>query len=66
MMNCTDSRGQSKRRYKSEHEALDAAAHGRAVRGAELRVYECPDCSGWHLTSRPARDDEWDWESSRW
>ena len=21
----------------------------------EVRSYECPDCSGWHLTSKPAR-----------
>jgi hypothetical protein len=21
----------------------------------EIRSYECPDCSGWHLTSKPSR-----------
>jgi hypothetical protein len=21
----------------------------------EIRSYECPDCSGWHLSSKPAR-----------
>jgi len=21
----------------------------------EVRSYECPDCSGWHLTSKPSR-----------
>jgi hypothetical protein len=21
----------------------------------EIRAYECPDCNGWHLTSKPAR-----------
>jgi hypothetical protein len=66
MMNCTDSKGQPKRRYGSEYEALDAAACGRVERGVDLRVYRCPNCGGWHLTSRQARDGRWERESPRW
>lgn len=55
MVNCTDSRGRPKRRYATQYEAQNAADHGRATRGADLRVYECPECGGWHLTSRPER-----------
>ncbi|MDY2776865.1 MAG: hypothetical protein SOU51_00575 [Collinsella sp.] len=44
---------ESKNRYSSRAEALDAIAacadHGR--RG--LHVYRCPYCNGWHLTSHP-------------
>lgn len=43
----------SKRRYASHIEAEDAAAwcadHGRTG----LRIYRCPYCGGWHLTSKP-------------
>jgi hypothetical protein len=43
--------------------AMRAADHDRArarlnkvtCSRREIRSYECPDCSGWHLTSQPAR-----------
>lgn len=47
-----------KMRYRDKEEAVDRA-HLRA--GSDkiyLRVYECPDCGGWHMTSRP-------WQSRR-
>lgn len=46
---------ESKMRYVSRADALDAIAacaeHGR--RG--LSVYRCPYCDGWHLTSHPRK-----------
>ncbi len=30
------------------------ARHGRRPKD-EVRAYECPACSGWHLSSRPSR-----------
>lgn len=66
-MNCVDSKGQPKKRYDSEHEALNTADYGRSARGVDLRVYECSDCGGWHLTSRPAMGGGWGSDSrSRW
>ena len=47
---------ESKNRYRSRDEALDAIAsceeHGR--RG--LQAYKCSYCNGWHLTSHPWKD----------
>jgi hypothetical protein len=40
-----------KRRYRTERYARKVAQHCLDVRGAHLRVYFCPTCSGWHLTS---------------
>ena len=31
----------------------------------EIRSYECPDCSGWHLSSTPARPVRLDSERNR-
>ena len=53
--------GSGKQRYRDKAEAT-AALH-RITAGARdtarrlpVRVYECPECAGWHQTSRPARD----------
>ena len=40
-----------KRRYKSEKEVLKVRASIYKQRTTKLRIYECPDCGGWHLTS---------------
>lgn len=53
-----------KRRYRTEVDSQLALAridgHVR-TRGqsddAPTRVYECPHCRGWHLTSQPRDDD---------
>lgn len=46
-----------KRRFPDRISALGAlhtAANGsRQLK--PIRVYECPDCHGWHLTSAPLR-----------
>lgn len=45
-----------KRRYRSEADAR-AGMSGTKKRGdgrtPARRVYQCPDCHGWHLTSKP-------------
>jgi hypothetical protein len=40
---------------KAAEEALAKAQHSTDVRRAEVRVYPCPQCSGFHLTSIPPR-----------
>jgi hypothetical protein len=41
-----------KQRYASEAEARATADHQARATGTELKVYECPWCRGWHLSSR--------------
>lgn len=52
-------------RFRDKREALQALHHavatrrlseaeGQASRRQECRVYACPTCSGWHLTSQAA------------
>jgi len=43
-----------KDRYNSKAEALSGARHREAAENGpdRLRVYKCPVCDGWHLTSR--------------
>jgi len=41
-----------KKRYASEAEARATADHQARASGKELKVYECPWCRGWHLSSR--------------
>jgi len=51
-----------KRRYPTQAAAADALLSTKivgALRGKqkrqECRYYLCPDCKGWHLTSKPER-----------
>ena len=49
---CTDRNGNPKQTYSSQWEAEEARDRGRYVRSVELRVYQCPQCRGYHLTSK--------------
>ena len=42
---------EDKRRFAREGEAVTRAAE-LAARGLPMRVYACPHCGGFHLTSR--------------
>lgn len=44
-----------KTRYRSAHEARLTANMCEAQRGTPLRVYPCPICGGWHITSSAGR-----------
>jgi hypothetical protein len=45
-----------KTRFKCEIDALIAASRcvqpGGQFEGTKLRVYRCPSCGGWHLSSK--------------
>jgi hypothetical protein len=45
--------GQSKTRFPSEQDANRAAFGYRLDHGADLAVYECEICGGWHLGNNP-------------
>jgi DNA-directed RNA polymerase subunit RPC12/RpoP len=45
----------SKRRYKTPAEAERQSKVARQKRDEKLRVYRCPHCAGWHLTSKLSR-----------
>src|SRR5262245_57653589 len=47
---CVGRDRRAKKRYRTEHEAKEIAQFLRSERGVNLRVYECPHGSGWHLT----------------
>lgn len=44
-----------KNRYRSQSEAIRNAMAANLKTGHPLRVYACPRCHGWHLTSQPMR-----------
>lgn len=44
-----------KRRYAAVNEAQRQAQLASRRVGAAVRVYRCPICFGWHLTSAPRR-----------
>ena len=47
-----------KLRYTSNKEAKAVAKHLRKLKGSKLRVYHCPVCDGYHLTSMSLRLSE--------
>jgi len=42
-----------KNRYATHREGIRAAMISSRRSGLALRVYRCPKCHGWHLTSKP-------------
>lgn len=48
----------TKRRYRSWNEAQDALTQIRRKdrKQKPVRVYDCPQCHGYHLTSKPEQD----------
>ena len=48
----------AKLRYKTLADAKVARSHFESKRSDPLRIYKCPECKGYHLTSEP----EWSWE----
>lgn len=44
--------------YPSEVSALRTLTRRARESGEALRVYLCPHCEEWHLTSRPLRERE--------
>lgn len=46
---------ESKNRYAHLDEAQEALEWSEARGRRGLRIYECPYCGGWHLTSKPER-----------
>jgi hypothetical protein len=49
---CTDSDGKHKELYKTQEAALNRAEIIKEERGIILKVYECPNQDGWHLTKK--------------
>lgn len=47
----------SKDRYASQASAGSAMARREAKSGKVLRLYQCPYCGGYHLTSKPMATD---------
>ena len=53
---CRRADGIAKSAYTTRRRASSAKrVHGRRT-GTKLRVYRCPSCAFYHLTSAPARD----------
>jgi len=50
--------GQAKVRYGSQGEALSAAEDRAREAGADLQVYRCEFCGGWHMGRRNGRDQD--------
>jgi hypothetical protein len=48
---CTGRDGRPKRLYATHAEAQESADYVWRKRGVRLRVYSCPYCAGYHLTS---------------
>lgn len=47
-----------KRRFRDRQEALRSVRHAAFVSTREkvpTRAYECPNCNGWHVTSKANR-----------
>ena len=52
MAECRGRNGVTKRRHKNRQQAEAAANKAASIIGKELHAYKCPNCGGWHLTSK--------------
>jgi len=52
---CMARDGLGRIRYPSPAKAAKARKKLHGIAEGALRVYACPRCKGWHLTSRPKR-----------
>jgi hypothetical protein len=50
--------GQPKVRYRSRREALVAADYRASETGADLGVYSCGFCGGWHMGRPSGREPD--------
>lgn len=57
LCNCKGKDGKTKKLYATYKEAIENARYCEKTRGVRLRVYECPEERGWHLTSN---QDQWE------
>ena len=58
-MTCLDANGKEKSAYESKGTAERFKQKRlRANPTLDLRVYRCPECGKWHMTSRPDRNEE--------
>ena len=49
--NCRDKQGRLKKLYVSPSEAADIASTRMGVTQKGVKIYECPEKLGWHITS---------------
>lgn len=42
--------------YRTYRHAMKVVGRAEGVRGEGLRIYRCPECGHWHLTSRIKED----------
>ncbi len=50
--NCTDKNNKIKNLYSEKREAQEQIDYALAERGKKLKMYQCPEGNGWHLTSK--------------
>jgi hypothetical protein len=51
MYQCRDKNDKPKKRYNSEQEAQSVVDYEQLERDVSLSVYQCQECSRWHITS---------------
>jgi hypothetical protein len=54
-MNCQITYKCAKRTFPTKKDAMDSIVKPKSKtnKPIPIRAYECPECSGWHLTSKP-------------
>lgn len=55
-----------KRRFKNEATADAELERAKSKARPECRAYRCPDCAGWHLSSKKRKERVWDKTKKTW
>ncbi|SMN02042.1 hypothetical protein SPONN_363 [uncultured Candidatus Thioglobus sp.] len=50
--NCTDKENNAKNLYNEKWEAQEQIDYALEERDVKLKMYQCPENNGWHLTSK--------------